>query len=318
MATGDATPFLVVGESVADVVEPLEGPAVTHAGGSPANVAYGLARLGHPVSLLTELADDADGSLIRSHLAGVGVDLRTGGPRGGRTPRATATLDEAGSADYAFDITWTLEDVAPPAGAEHVHTGSLAVLLEPGAASVRALVESVRADATISLDPNLRPSLAGDPRDARERIEHLARLADVVKASDEDLAWLYPGEDLGVVARRLVANGAPLVVLTRGADGATAFTGRLEVRVAAPPTVVADTVGAGDSFMAATLHELARLGLLGAGSRARLGGLGEDAVARVLETAVRAAAITVSRPGAQPPTSDELTGASPAGSPSAS
>lgn len=308
----EARPLLVVGESVADVVRPSHGPAVTHAGGSPANVAYGLARLGHAVTLVTELADDPDGHLIRSHLSAAGVDLRAGRPRSDRTPRATAVLDDAGSADYDFDVAWSLRAVDLPAASRHVHTGSLAVLLEPGATSVGDLLHSARHQATISLDPNLRPSLVDDRRAARERVESLARLADVVKASDEDLSWLYPGDDLGAVARHLVAGGSSLVVLTRGAAGARAFTEHLEVDVAAPSTVVVDTVGAGDSFMAAMLHALAELDLLGPAARSRLAGLGEGVVAHVLETAARAAAITVARSGAHPPTIDELIAAAPA------
>lgn len=307
MRTDTATatrPFLVVGESVADVVQPPHGAAVTHAGGSPANVAYGLARLGHAVTFVTELGDDEDGHLLRSHLEGAGVDLQAASA--GTTPRAIARLDESGSADYDFDISWSLRYARPSQQTGHVHTGSLAVLLEPGATSVRDLLRSARQHATISLDPNLRPALAGDRRDARERIELLARLSDVVKASDEDLALLYPDEDLGAVARQLVAEGTQLVVLTRGAGGASAFTEHLEVSVSAPPTVVADTVGAGDSFMAAMLHALAQIDLLGAPGRARLSGLDEGTLTLVLATAARAAAITVARPGANPPTIDEL------------
>ncbi|MBD7919136.1 carbohydrate kinase [Cellulomonas sp. Sa3CUA2] len=300
-------PFLVVGESVADVISPRGGRPTTHPGGSPANVAYGLARLGEAVELLTELGDDEDGMLLRTHLERAGVGVRVGRPDPARrTPRATAVLDGTGAARYEFDIEWALDPAAPAPRCRHLHTGSLAVLLEPGASTVRQVVDEARVEATVSLDPNIRPALSGSPPEARARVERLAAVADIVKASDEDLQWLYPGDTLDAAAGRLLRCGPALVVVTRGAAGACARTAAGMVDVAAPPTRVVDTVGAGDSFMAAMLHELARRDLVGAARRCRLRELDADLVRQVLGVAARAAAVTVSRAGAALPTRDEL------------
>ncbi|MEL5991434.1 carbohydrate kinase family protein [Microbacterium phosphatis] len=298
--------ILVVGESVADVIHRPGGGSVTHPGGSPANVAYGLARLDEDVALLTQLGDDEDGALIRAHLVGAGVRLVAPADPELPTPRATARIQADGSAEYDFEIGWTLAD-PPPCRAPHVHTGSIAAFLSPGADTVLDLLEAARGDASISVDPNIRAALLGDHEAALARFERLASLADVVKASDEDLDWLYPGEDPAGIARGLVETGTGLVIVTRGADGATAMTRAGMTEVAAPRTHVADTVGAGDSFMAALLASLRRSGLLGPGLR--------DALAQTppelrphLDQAARAAAITVSRRGANPPTRDELVG----------
>ncbi|VTR75792.1 carbohydrate kinase family protein [Cellulomonas hominis] len=303
-----ATRTLVVGESVADVVQPLQGAATTHPGGSPANVAYGLARLGHPVTLLTELGHDPHGALLREHLASAGVDVLvqpSSTPR--RTPTATARLGADGAATYEFAINWTLDATPLPPGTRHVHAGSIAAYLAPGADAVAELLTTARADATVSFDPNIRPGLLVDHADAVVRTARLVAAADVIKASDEDLAWLYPGEDPLAVARRWSGAGAGLVVVTHGADGAVAVAGGRTLRVAPVAVRVADTVGAGDAFMAALLHGLHMRDVLGPGpARDRLHAAGADALGDVLATAARAAAVTVSRAGANPPTLAEL------------
>ncbi|MER7755906.1 carbohydrate kinase [Kitasatospora sp. NPDC097643] len=288
---------LVIGECVADIVRTDGAPDRVHAGGSPANVAYGLARLGRPAVLLTELGDDANGRLIRAHLESAGVTVRAAAVA--RTPSAVVRLDGQGRADYTFDIGWTLPRTGPAIASEDssedapaaVHIGSIAAVTEPGAAAVRALVRRWRGRAEVSYDPNVRPALMGERSRAVRRVEECVALSDVVKASDEDLAWLYPGEPAEAVARRWLALGPAVVAVTRGADGAFALTadgGRAAVDVVRVP--VADTVGAGDSFMAALLH-------------ARATGAPLDAC---LGQAATAAALTVSRPGANPPSAAEL------------
>jgi fructokinase len=304
---------LVVGEAVADVVRPLHGPGATHPGGSPANVAYGLAVLGRPVTLLTELGDDEHGDLLRRHLSRAGVEVLVA-PGAGRTASAVARLGPDGAATYEFAISWSLAHGAPPVPAAHVHTGSIAAFMPPGADAVPALLAAARATGTTSLDPNIRPGLLGDHADAVRRLAGLAAAADVIKASDEDLAWLYPGADPLDAARRWVDGGTGLVVVTRGARGALAVTAAEHWEVPPVRVPVADTVGAGDAFMAALLHGLHGAGLLGPGGRAVLGAAPAGVLAGVLTTAAVAAAITVSRPGADPPTLDELTAWVPAGS----
>jgi len=298
------TGFLVIGESVADIVRTPGRPEVTHPGGSPANVAYGLARLGQPTALLTQLGADPAGRLIAGHLRSAGVRLHT--DDGQRTPTAIVTLDQHGSARYAFDIHWTLRDTRLAATPRHVHFGSIAAVREPGAAATLAMVARLRERATVSYDPNVRVQLMGERAAAVTQVERCVALSDLAKASDEDLAWLYPGEPEQSVAARWLALGPAAVLVTRGSQGSVGFTRGGATTAPAPATTVADTVGAGDSFMSATLDALAALGLLGGPARPALAALTADALAGVLHRAAAAAAITVSRPGANPPTAQEL------------
>ncbi|MFH9616486.1 carbohydrate kinase [Streptomyces pratensis] len=302
----DGPALLVIGECVADIVRLPDAPDRIHPGGSPANVAYGLARLGLGTTLITQLGQDSDGRLIEDHLASAGVRVLTDGS-GAPTPAATVRLDEAGRAAYTFEITWTLGAVelsgAPP---EHVHTGSVATALEPGAASVLGLVRSLREVATVSYDPNVRPGLMGDHAGAVCRAERCVELSDVVKASDEDLRWLYPDEEPEEAAARWLRSGPAVVLVTRGAAGAVAFLPGATVNIGAPRVRVADTVGAGDAFMSGTLHALASYGLLGAQGRARLRSLDGAVLGDVLRRAVASAAVTVARAGALPPDEEEL------------
>ncbi|MCX4868998.1 carbohydrate kinase [Streptomyces sp. NBC_00257] len=301
----DRLDLLVIGECVADIVR-LPGAAdQVHPGGSPANVAYGLARLGHGTTLLTQLGPDANGRLIRDHLAGAGVEVRTDDATAA-TPSAAVTLDADGRAAYTFEIAWALGPFSLDRPPRHVHTGSIAAVMEPGAATVLGAVESLRTAATVSYDPNVRPELMGDHDSAVRRVERCVALSDVVKASDEDLEWLYPGQDPERVAERWLTAGPALVLVTRGGDGALAVLPGGRVTVDALPTEVVDTVGAGDAFMSGTLHALAGHGLLGADGRERLRSLDRTRVADVLRHAAASAAVTVARAGANPPDGAEL------------
>ncbi|WP_392667765.1 carbohydrate kinase [Streptomyces sp. LN785] len=307
----DPLGFLVIGECVADIVRlPHEADRV-HPGGSPANVAYGLARLGRCSTLLTQLGPDDGGRLIADHLTSAGVVLRTDGSTA-PTPAASVALDAGGRPAYTFDITWTLSAVVPERPPHHVHTGSIAAVMEPGAATVVAAVESLRTTATVSYDPNVRPALMGDHATAVRRVERCVALSDVVKASDEDLDWLYPGRSTESVAAEWLATGGPaLVLVTLGADGALAFTPGARAVVGAPRTEVVDTVGAGDAFMSGALHALAAHGLLGSAGRAGLHAIDPVTVTDVLRHAAASAALTVARAGANPPDARELHAALP-------
>jgi fructokinase len=269
-------------------------------------VAYGLARLDRPTALLTQLGADAEGELIRERLVAAGVAVLGDGQGGVRTPTALVTLDARGQASYEFDIRWTLRAAEPPAGVRHVHLGSIGAVAEPGAGTVRALAARLRPRATVSYDPNVRAALMGEPARAVVGVERCVALADLVKASEEDLAWLYPGLPPRAVARRWLGLGPAAVFVTLGARGSLAFTAGRELRAAAVRAEVADTVGAGDSFMAAALDALAGLKLLGAGARTALAALHDVALSGVLRHASTAAALTVSRPGANPPDTAEL------------
>ncbi|MEU0149766.1 carbohydrate kinase [Streptomyces sp. NPDC006288] len=305
----DSPALLVIGECVADVVRLPGAPERTHPGGSPANVAYGLARLGRATTLVTQLGPDAHGRLIRDHLAAAGVRVLTDGSPA-PTPAATVELDDEGRATYSFDITWTLGAVERPGEPpRHVHTGSLATGLEPGAATVLDLVETLRTDATVSYDPNVRAGLMGERARAVRRVERFVAVCDIAKASDEDLRRLYPDEASEDAAARWLRAGPAVVLLTTGAGGALAFLRDTVVRVGAPSVRVADTVGAGDAFMSGTLHALASRGLLGARGRTRLRSMDTAVLGDVLRHAVASAAVTVGRSGALPPDRAELAAA---------
>jgi fructokinase len=298
---------LLVGEALVDIVDSPDGTVREHVGGSPANVAIGLARLGHRVELATYIGPDERGDRVQAHLARDGVVLAAGSVSAPRTPTATATLDDAGVATYTFDLAWDLPADLGPGEATHVHVGSIATALEPGATQVRRIVAESRAQATVSFDPNLRPAILGAPEPQRAGVEALVAMSDVVKASDEDLAWLYAGEPVDDVLQRFAALGPALVVCTLGGQGARALV-RGELFTVPPREVeVVDTVGAGDSFMGALISGLldARL-LAGADGRAALGHADQAAVRPALERAIQVAAITCSRAGADPPYRREL------------
>jgi fructokinase len=301
--------FVVVGEALVDLVgQRGSRTLVAHPGGSPANVALGLARLGDQVSLLTHLGRDSFGEMVSAHLRASGVQVDGGPGAGAKTSLAVASL-AAGVATYDFRIEWDVGELAPlPVEARCVHTGSLATALQPGAAQVTDLLERERqrGRVTISYDPNVRPALLGSPEEARPGIEHLVSLSDVVKVSDEDLRWLYPDRRDVDVARDWLALGAPLVVVTRGGAGVFAVTAGLELDRPATPIDLVDTVGAGDSFTAGLLDGLGRADLLGGARREALAGIDESSLVSVLDEASLIASITCSRPGADPPTRAEV------------
>jgi fructokinase len=284
---------LVVGEALVDLVHRGES-TVAYPGGSAANAAVALARLGRTVRLWTAYGDDEYGAALDRHLAAADI-VPAADPRVlPRTPSATATIAPSGSASYRFDVAWDLGGPPPMTDTRFVHVCSWGPVLEPGAARVRALLAAT--SATVTYDVNVRPAVTGGGPELTAAVERTARLARLVKASDEDLEVLYPGLPLPEAAARLRALGPLAVVVTRGADGATWF-GAEEVSVGAQPVPVADTIGAGDTFGAALLDALWDDDLATI-SRAR--------IAAVLTHAVRAAAVTVSRPGADPPYAAEL------------
>jgi fructokinase len=293
------TATLVVGEALVDVVG-----TVRHPGGSAANTAVALARLGRPTYLATALADDADGRRITDHVTSSGVRLAVADAGVARTSTAEATIAPDGSATYEFDLEWRLGELLPEVDPGHVHVGSLGVLLDPGGKEVLELVASLRDRATVSYDVNMRPVLTGTGDAVRDRVLAMVRLSDLVKASDEDLEALWPDRDPIESAHALLAEGPVAVVVTRGAEGAT-WVGAEDVSVAPVPVQVVDTIGAGDTFAAGVVDAAWELGALGDG-RDRLAALSTDERRTVLSWAARAAAVTVSRAGANPPTHAEL------------
>jgi fructokinase len=301
--------FVVVGESLVDLVgQRGSRTLVAHPGGSPANVALGLARLGNPVTLVTRLGRDALGEMISGHLRASGVRVDVGAGECASTSLAIATL-AAGIATYDFRIEWDVGELEPlPIETRCLHTGSLATALAPGSTDVVDLVrrEHERGRVTISYDPNVRPALLGAPDGARPGIEGLLALCDVVKVSDEDLLWLYPDRQDEDVARDWLGRGPALVVVTRGNRGVYAVTTALEVRRPATSIDLVDTVGAGDSFTSGLLDGLRRADLIGGSRRDALAAVDESTLVSIVDAAAVVAAITCSRPGADPPTRAEV------------
>ncbi|MFY9765670.1 MAG: carbohydrate kinase [Mycobacterium sp.] len=287
---------LVIGESLIDIVESDE-----HVGGSPLNVAVGLARLGRDVDFLTYIADDAYGRRITEYLNAAGVQLVSESRTAERTATARSTIAEDGSADYVFDLDWQLSGTPPVAPPLFVHTGSIAAVQDPGCLAVAALIDTYRVSATVTFDPNVRPSLIADRDLARERIEHLVERSDIVKVSEEDLRWLDPDRPPERIAQTWLALGPAIVAVTMADRGAAAVCAAGVARVPARPVQVVDTVGAGDAFMVGLIDALWASDLLGAQRRAELAALDLDALTAALEAAGAAAALTVGRAGADLP-----------------
>lgn len=288
---------VVVGEALMDIVTSDAGTA-EHPGGSPANVAYGLARLGVDTGLFTSLGSDTRGTAIQAHLTKAGVSLLPGSLAGGRTSSATAALAPDGSARYDFDITWDLPPLRPAMRPRVLHTGSIASFLAPGAGVVRTLLEQAQGESLVTYDPNIRPALLGSHAQALAIFEDLVPLADVVKLSDEDAGWLYPGRPLEEAAGHVLDLGARLAVVTRGSEGSLMVTSGTRHVVPVRQSSVVDTIGAGDSYMAALVFGL--LTVTGSST------FRPEALEQIGLIASTAASITVGREGANPPSAGEV------------
>ena len=296
--------LLCVGEALIDIVHRSGRPSAEHIGGSLLNVAAGTAALGVPTRLASWWGPDARGQRLAEAAAAAGVDVVAGSDGAARTSVAQAHLDAAGHARYDFDLSWSVPALPSDAVIGHLHTGSLAATVEPGGEQVLALVERLRPDATISYDPNARPAIMGSPEAVRDRVAQLIARSDVVKASDEDIAWLYPEAEPADVLAAWAGLGPALVVMTRGGDGALARLAHDETAlvVDAPAVEVGDTVGAGDSFLAGLLAGLWDAGLLGGpDARARLRHARWADVSEPLRRAALTSALTVQQAGAHAP-----------------
>ena len=297
--------IVVAGEALIDVVVDHDGDSSETPGGSPLNVAVGLARLDVPTTLVSQVGHDERGGLVVQHVTASGAEIVAVPTTTGRTSVATAHLDVGGAASYDFDLEWSLPRQELPR-CHALHVGSLGTVLEPGRESVLDLVEQACArDTFVSYDANLRESFVDDHGLARAQVGELGARCTLVKLSDEDAGLLEPDSDPDDVARALLrGERTSLVILTRGRDGATAFTAHGETSARPRPIEVVDTVGAGDAFMAATLAQLWDLDAFrqpGAGLE-----LAADEVTRLVRGAIEVAAITCERRGANPPRRQEL------------
>jgi fructokinase len=304
----------VIGEAVADAFLPTEQASGllelrVRPGGSPLNTAVALGRLGTPTRFLGRLAAGPFGDLSREHLTGSRVDITGCVHAAERATFAVTGVDAHGQAAYEFyaegtaDWQWTREELAArrPDGASCVHTGSLALVRDPGGPLIENLLEEMRPHATISIDPNLRPLLVA-PESYRTRLERWIGLADIFRLSDEDLAQLRPGAGPDEVCDDWHGAGVRLVVITQGAEGALASLDGVRVTVPAMELEPVDTVGAGDAFTAGLLHWLERRDRLGG----RLTGVSAEDVRNAMTFAAHVAAETCKVPGADPPWADRL------------
>ena len=299
---------LSLGEALIDVVT-RPGFTQEHVGGSLLNVAVGLGALGHPASICSHWGKDPRGNLLRQWAESAGVQITPGTDSAHKTSVAFARIDADGHANYEFDLNWAVPQLPDLEPFGHLHTGSIAATVEPGGSTVVVAAERMRLLGTVSYDPNIRPALMHSPDTVVDRVEHLVSLSDVVKTSDEDLDWLYPGVPVENIMRRWVKTGPALVVVTRGSCGAYARLAhnRDMLHIDQAPVTVGDTVGAGDSFMAGLLSGLLDAGLLGSPqARDRLAAVDWPDVQPALLRAIHTSALTVSRSGAYAPSRAEV------------
>jgi fructokinase len=276
-----------------------------YAGGAVMNTAIALARLGSASSFLTGLSSDLMGDVLRETLTASNVNLDQAVRSDRPTTLAFVKLTNGQASYFFYDENtagrmMTAADMpALPASINAYFTGGIWLAVEPCGTALEALMTREAAARVTMIDPNVRPSFVRDRVAYTARIDRMIRLSDIVKLSDEDAEWLYGSTD----PQAVLAKGAKVVLVTEGAKGATAHTARGSVQVAAPKITVADTVGAGDTFNAGFLASLDRDGVL---SKAQVATLSDDALRAALTLGTRAAAITCSRPGANPPWSHEL------------
>lgn len=305
--------FAVIGEALLDMVQPEpDGPFIAKPGGGPLNIAVGLQRLGHPTEMMARFSTGSLGVIVRHHAEHNALGLEGSVSTDDSTTLAFATVDEDGSATYDFyidgtaDWGWTAGELDRlPRETRAVHTGSLAAAISPGADALLALWQTLDAkrEILLSYDPNIRPALVGPRAGAVERAERFVAASHVVKASDQDLEWLYPDSATADAVVRWASLGPELVVMTRGAHGCLAVTRSGEVvELPGVSVAVVDTIGAGDSFESGLLSGLADAGRLHPDTVARLSG---DDIRPLLERAVMVSSMTCQRAGADPPTRDE-------------
>ncbi len=307
--------YLVCGEALFDCfvedggADPARVRIDAAAGGSPFNVARGIARLGGSAAFFGGLSTDLLGRKLRALLEAEGVETRYAVEVPAPTPLGIVGVGADGAASYAFHHRGSAAVAPDPAAVpvldqriDGLHFGSFALVAEPAADALAALA-AANGGRFIALDPNVRPAVEPGRPEWRRRIEAMAARAHLVKASREDLAWLYPEDEAADTARRWVEAGAALVVVTDGAGPVRAYRPGEELAHPVPPVAVEDTVGAGDAFQAALLTRVAELGP----PADVVAGLGGAALREVLAFAAEAAALTCARRSAEAPVRAELT-----------
>ena len=297
----------VCGEVLIDLIPGADGVRAGHVGGGPANTAKALARLGCDVQFIAGISTDVDGVAARKELLEDAVKLDLALSSDKPTCLAIVSLAANGGASYEFKIAGTatfdfsLDWLPDPSRYKPnvLHIGTLATVIQPGADVLYDWALRVAEFAPIVFDPNIRPAVLSN-RDAYEAaVEKWAAISSVIKVSDDDMAWLYPGQNYADIAARWINDGAALVVVTRGAQGIIGFTAEGAVEVEGAKITVADTVGAGDTVGAIIVEAMIEKGVLA---------LTGDVLGATLHRAAVAAGITCSRKGAEPPYKHELKG----------
>ncbi|WP_312417661.1 carbohydrate kinase [Shinella sp.] len=305
--------ILCCGEALIDMLPRTttlgEDAYAPYAGGAIFNTAVALGRLGVPTGFFTGLSDDMMGDILRKTLRESGVDYSYCATLSRPTTVAFVKLVN-GHATYAFYDEGTAgrmitEAELPALGdtCEALHFGAISLIPEPCGTTYEALLKREHEKRVISLDPNIRPGFIKDKDAHMARIRRMAAMADIVKFSDEDLAWFGLDGDEDALARYWLHHGAKLVVVTRGADGAVGYTAEHKVTVPSERVSVVDTVGAGDTFDAGVLASLKMQNLL---TKQQVARLEQEQIAKALALGAKAAAVTVSRAGANPPWANEI------------
>ena len=301
--------IVIGGEALIDLVDDGGTPRSV-AGGGPFNTAIAFGRLGVPVGFLGTISRDGDGQMLAKRLLDAGVDTSLVRRSDAPTPRAAVRHLGDGRNEYTFHLNGTsLADLLPnelpvlPEEAWAVYVGTLALAIDPPASAYEALVDREAGRRQIILDPNVRPAIFGDVDIYRRRFERLARLADIVKLSEDDAVWIYPGLRAEDVLELILDLGPGVVAVTTGKNGAIAGSNGAVVDVDGIPVDVVDTVGAGDSFGAALIAALVDEGAFGPQATHTSD---EGVLARAVSYAVAASAITCTRRGAAPPSRDEI------------
>jgi fructokinase len=280
-----------------------------HPGGSPFNVAVGLARLGGRVEFAAKVSTDFFGRFLRGHLEREGIGTRFLAPSDAPTTLAFVAL-EAGEPEFSFYQQGTADTLLRAAdlpvsieATQVLHFGSISLLREPTASTIAGLVDRLHGRALVSFDPNIRPRQITPPQEFRQFLDRLWPLADLVKLSVADLRWLVPDRPVEAAAATLLERGPTLVVVTLGADGCHACCRRFSRRQPAPRVEVVDTVGSGDAFTAGLLSRLAEMAVV---TRHGLETVAPPVLEEALRFALAAAALNCTRSGADPPRREEV------------